>query len=233
MKIGRTPESFAGIFLLFCWVALTSSCGGDQVQERRTEAPEARITPYEFQKRFRVAIFRFENQTKSRLNEHYLEPIQEGLMAALLKTGRLRLIERGKINALLKEHQLAQTGVVDYKNAKKIGRMLSADALLVGSLLTVDTSINIDEFMGAKKKEYVVRVTMSGRIIDVETSEVLATDSIEATRRATEEKNMLGVESRSINKNKVITDTVKDATRKLADRLASMVPEKPETGGQP
>jgi len=56
------------------------------------------------------------------------------LTTELIKMQNMRVVERKQIQKILAELNLQSTGVVDQDSAKKLGRMLGADLLLVGSL---------------------------------------------------------------------------------------------------
>ncbi len=83
---------------------------------------------------------------------------------ALVATGRVRLVERGGIEALLKEHEFTLTDLVDAKRRATLGRMAGADVIVMG---TID--------YGA----WTVAVHL--RAVDVSTAEVLWSDTSEVT----------------------------------------------------
>lgn len=215
------------VLALFAALLVALGCraqGSTKTTTVTTAETRGALEPYAFTSRFRVAVLRFENGTGSALNERYLDRLQEGLVARLLETQRVRLIERGKINSLLKEHELAQKGIVDYNDAKKIGMMLSADALLLGSLASVRASLDATTFVG-ETTDYAVQVEMNGRIIDVGSSEVLASAIIRTQAKATEH-TFAGIRSGSIDKRKIEETAVQRAIDELGWKLASLVPPK-------
>ena len=61
------------------------------------------------------------------------------------------IVDRSKMNRIMEQHELQMTGLVDEKNAVKIGKLLSANKILAGTVSKI----------GSK---YVI----SGRLIDVE-----------------------------------------------------------------
>jgi TolB-like protein len=111
-----------------------------------------------------LAILPFENNSVTD-PEHY-EPLANGLAAMLITdltnhVSTLKLIERDKIQALLKEIALSQTGGIDNSTAIKAGKILGAQATTFGSFMVLGKQVRID-----------------ARIVKVETSEVLMADSI-------------------------------------------------------
>ena len=62
--------------------------------------------------------------------------------ARLVESGRFDVFERAQVAKILNEHEMYMTGLVDEGSAAKIGKMLGAEALIVGS---VDTYQVTDE----------------------------------------------------------------------------------------
>lgn len=62
----------------------------------------------------------------------------------LLKQERFKLIERSRIELVLKEQGLQQTGVVDERTAVRLGKLLGASALLIGSFIESKEKIRVD-----------------------------------------------------------------------------------------
>ncbi len=94
-------------------------------------------------------------------------PLTKGLSAMLItdlnKSGStLKLIERGKIQSLLKEIALGQTGCVDESTAIRAGNILGAQTIAFGSFIVLGKKVRIDT-----------------RIIRVETSELIMAESID------------------------------------------------------
>ncbi|MBI9083817.1 MAG: hypothetical protein JEZ11_09480 [Desulfobacterales bacterium] len=111
-----------------------------------------------------LAILPFENNSVT--EPERFAPLTKGLAAMLttdLKNSgtALKLIEREKIQALLKEVALSQSGSVDQSTAVQVGRILGAQAIAFGSFMVLGTDVRLDL-----------------RIIKVETSELIMAESI-------------------------------------------------------
>jgi len=111
-----------------------------------------------------LAILPFENNSVT--DPATYAPLSKGLAAMLITdlsnhVEELTLIERDKIQALLQEIALGQTGSVDKGTAIKAGRILGAQTISIGSFMVLGSQVRIDS-----------------RIIKVETSEVLMAESI-------------------------------------------------------
>ncbi|WP_457572535.1 tetratricopeptide repeat protein [Desulfovulcanus sp.] len=81
-----------------------------------------------------IAITYFKNLSNSR----ELAAFQKGLVAMIIsdlsKISSLKPVERLKLQALLQEIQLGQSGIVDPSTAPRIGRLLGAENVVVGTI---------------------------------------------------------------------------------------------------
>ncbi len=79
-----------------------------------------------------------------------------------LRTGRFSLVERAKVDEVLKEQEFSWSGLVDPATAVQLGKLLGAEAVL-----TSQCALRYD----AEMESWLA--TLSGRIVSVETGEVL------------------------------------------------------------
>ena len=67
-----------------------------------------------------------------------LQAFQKGLAAMIIsdlaKIKSIKVVERVRLQALLEEMKLGQTGIVDPKTAPRVGKLLGAENIIVGSL---------------------------------------------------------------------------------------------------
>jgi len=82
--------------------------------------------------------------------------ITETVTQDLAASGKLRLVERAQIQQAEEEMGLGQTGLVDAKTAPKLGQMVGADHVLVGSFDAIGTV-----------------VSLRARLVKVETGEIV------------------------------------------------------------
>jgi TolB-like protein len=100
-----------------------------------------------------VAVLYFQNQGNPQL-----EPLKVGL-AQMLTTdlqGSTKIVERAQLQAVLDELKLGHSGVVDKDTAAKVGKLLGADELVLGSYFEMMGTLRVD-----------------ARLVKVETGEVL------------------------------------------------------------
>lgn len=85
--------------------------------------------------------------------EKGLRAVQKSLAAMittdLAKSGQVKVIERIRMDALMSEIKLGQTGAVDMKSAPRAGRLLGAEKLVVGTLSTLLRDLIINSSVAA------------------------------------------------------------------------------------
>lgn len=83
--------------------------------------------------------------------------ISERLITRLVRRGQVKVIEREMLSKLMEEHSLAKTGMIDPASLRRLGKILSVDAVVTGSFVTLGR-----------------QVAVNARLILVETGVILA-----------------------------------------------------------
>lgn len=113
--------------------------------------------------RIRLAVLYFDNECIT--DRERLDAFQKGIADTLIsdfsRLGRLQVVERERLDALLSELKLQQSGLVDPVSATKIGKILGVQALLMGSYTAIGGMIRID-----------------ARLVEVETGLVLKAEEV-------------------------------------------------------
>ncbi len=110
----------------------------------------------------RIAIMPFDNTTKDKAVDWIGGGIAETLITELGRIPDLTLIERTRLNDALKEMKLGQSGAVDAATAPKIGKILGADSVVVGSFQKVGSTLRL-----------------LARLVDVQTAQVRDTAKVD------------------------------------------------------
>lgn len=92
--------------------------------------------------------------------------VQERLTTHLAEAGKLEIIERNRLDAVLSEMKLEKTGVIDEKTTHEIGRVLGVAALVTGTLNDLPEG----------------RAEVNARLIEAQTGKVLAAGMAEIER---------------------------------------------------
>jgi TolB-like protein len=108
--------------------------------------------------RLSLSILPFEH--KGMVSEASLS-FQDNLADALVNQNRFRVVERDKLDLILQEQKLSRSKLIDRRNALRLGRLAAAHSVITGSIIETRTGIEI-----------------VGRMIDTETSEILATKDV-------------------------------------------------------
>lgn len=109
-----------------------------------------------------IAVVDFRN-TGNNESYNYLEnTIPEAIITRLAKGGNFEIVERSRLTEALKEMELGMTGIIDEQTAIEIGRAVGANAILLGSFVSIGNVIRIN-----------------ARLIDVETSRILKAETVQ------------------------------------------------------
>ena len=108
--------------------------------------------------RMSVAILPFEQKGES---SNIGEIVHDQMIDSFLEQARFNIVERKKIDAILRELKLSSTELVNPDEAAKLGKIVAAQSMLAGSVIESPDSIEI-----------------LGRLIDTETATVLASNDI-------------------------------------------------------
>lgn len=129
----------------------------------------------------RVAVMDFEN--KSQYGGWRLgRGASDMLNTELVKTGKFTMLERDRINAILKEQTLGASGRVDPTTASKIGKLIGAEYIVTGAV----TEYGRGELGGSgrgvdfKKQDY--QATVDIRMVNVTTGEIVFAESVSGTK---------------------------------------------------
>ena len=154
-----TIFSFAAIIAV---IMLFAGCAGTKKDSVKVKEESAAVIVDQIPKT--MAVLPFENNSVTDPDRY--APLSKGLSAMLItdlknSSASLQLIERDKIQALLKEIALGQSGSVDQSTAVRAGKILGAQSIVFGSFMVLGNQVRMD-----------------ARIIKVETSEVVMAESI-------------------------------------------------------
>ncbi|HPG38449.1 MAG TPA: CsgG/HfaB family protein [bacterium] len=91
-----------------------------------------------------IAISDFENNTGAFSHAALEKSVPEMLKTELSRFPNITVLERSKIQAVLQEHALAQSGVIETEQAQKVGELVGAQLILTGEISKVGDRYRID-----------------------------------------------------------------------------------------
>jgi curli biogenesis system outer membrane secretion channel CsgG len=139
---------------------------------------------FDFSKIKRIAVMQFDDYPGATDSG---KQVADLFIGGLLNIG-VSVIERMQMNQLLAEQKLSLSGYIDPNQVKEVGKMLSADALLLGTVsqytqasqstqevTTVETNRRGDLYDVSQPYTYLTpaQVSISCKLVSVETGEVI------------------------------------------------------------
>ncbi|MDD4952421.1 MAG: tetratricopeptide repeat protein, partial [Desulfovibrionaceae bacterium] len=81
-----------------------------------------------------VAVCYYQDLSKDKSLAAFQKALAAMVITDLKKLGKVKVVERLRLQALLEEMKLGQTGIVDEASAPRVGRLLGAEHVVVGNL---------------------------------------------------------------------------------------------------
>ncbi len=183
---------------------------------------------YSAQGKLRVAVVRFENNsTWHWWGDRLGEAAADVFVTNLLETGKFSLIEREKVDLILREQDLGASGAITPQTAAKIGKMLGVDLMLTGSVSQFSVSRTGASIGGIGGSVTTGKVVLQSRMIDTTTGEILV------AAEEDNKKNLIGARYKSANfkqnfdyglAHEVMHPAVEKMVAKIVEKTAGMSP---------
>jgi curli biogenesis system outer membrane secretion channel CsgG len=185
------------------------------------------------QPRLRIAVLDFEFASTGQTWSWWgggapSQGVSDLLTNKLVDGGAYTLIERSRIQAVLQEQNLALSGRIDASTAAEVGRILGADAVVIGSV----TRYNLNQGssgvsvlgIGTNRRRNSAEVQLTARLVNTTTSEIIAT--AEGSGEASQGSggvSVLGVNVNSDNNNtdELLSNAAQAAVEQLSGELTS------------
>lgn len=142
----------------------------------------------------RIGVVSFENKTK--YGERLGGAAADILITELAKTNRFIVVEREKIDKLMKEEELGMIGITDPETATRLGKLLGLNAIVVGGVSQFGVKTFGSDYLVTQSKTQLAEAIVDIRVVDVETGRVLYADSGEGIAKSTAGE-MLGLGTRA------------------------------------
>ncbi len=235
-KISGTsfPENYRYLILLpILIIILFIGCAGiPELTSFRTDTivrgPE--FTPYSGLKK-RIAIFDFENVTK-KPNSKIGGAVADMLITQLIRSERFIVVERSQIERVLGEQALGQSGVITEETAPRVGKVLGAESLIIGTIIEANQETGAHKFddkenkWGLALKATVANTRIHYKMINSSTGEILLANDFSAT----EIKPGFGIETKDFDfenmfdfDQTVLGTAIRKAVNKIAQNIVDNV----------
>lgn len=126
--------------------------------------------------KLRVAVLEFENNTTSYIfGDRLGEAASDELTTQLVKSGQFSIIERRQIKDVLAEQGLGASGAVDPGTAAKVGKLLGAQLVMLGSITQFSLKKTGGGIGGIRIRAAVAQAEskLDARVVNVNTGEIL------------------------------------------------------------
>jgi curli biogenesis system outer membrane secretion channel CsgG len=141
--------------------------------------------------KYRIGVMEFENQSPYggwRLGQG----CSDMLATSLVETGKFRVFERDKLDAILKEQDLGTAGRVTPQSAAKVGKMLGLQAIVTGAVTEFGHARKGGGGMGISIKKTTYRAGVDIRLVDATTGEIICASHEDSTW-ATMKGSVMGI----------------------------------------
>ncbi len=179
----------------------------------------------------RIAVLTFEDKTSQPYSYGFMgkdagDGFSEMLTTALVKTGNYIVIERSQLAQLLQEQNLGAVGVVTPESAAQAGKVIGAELVVFGAVTEFGYSQQSTggntRRLGVGVDNSKATVAVDVRIVDPETSEIIAAEDI----RKKKSKKGLNVRLKDIqvgSKNEFDESIVGKATRDAIEGVVALL----------
>jgi len=111
--------------------------------------------------KIKIAIIEFQNLNEESRRDNLGSMFSEMLTTSFVGSEAFRITEREQLQKVANELQFNQSGIIDVSQAKQVGKMVGADAIVTGSVIKIGGDLRLD-----------------ARIIDVESGLILTAENI-------------------------------------------------------
>lgn len=157
--------------------------------------------------------------------------VSDILINLLVRDGTYAVIERSKLEQVLREQNLGASGRIQPGTEAQLGKLLGVDALIVGSI----TKFNLDRqqsgfgFLGIQtgSAETTATVQLSARIVSTATGEILAVADGEAKQNQRDGQTYvlgMGGGTNTNNADTLLSSAANEALGKVSPQLAAVAP---------
>ncbi len=145
----------------------------------------AAVSPAFAQDKPRIAVLEFENKANASWGwwrDRGAEAMQDVFVTELVKAGKFRVIDRERLDALMREKNLSLSGDVDPSTAVQAGKLLGVEYFLVGAVTEygkTDAGAHgrgIGRLPGFRAGKTTFVAAANARIINAETGEIVWAD---------------------------------------------------------
>lgn len=166
------------LVLIYLFILFFYNCSPTiNIDEENSSYLKLNLPPY-FGEKLNIAVLELKNRSEYSGTE-VGRGISQMLVTALSNTGRFRLVERNTevLSKILEEQGLALSGVINQNSIIQVGKLLNAQALVIGEI----TEFGIRKYGGyiafSGSKKIITRVAIDARMVNTQTGEIMVSST--------------------------------------------------------
>lgn len=115
--------------------------------------------------------------------DRYSESPRAYMENALVKVSGLTVVERQRVDAMMLESDFgAFSGLVDGTAATRLGKMMGANVIVMGTVMRVDSNVKMFNGYGISSRQSIVTASVRVRALDIVSGSVIASEIVEGSR---------------------------------------------------
>lgn len=128
------------------------------------------------QEQIRLGVVKFVSRSEG-VTDKQAEAIGDEFSRVLANSKAITLLERYRFDEVLREHHMTQEGLIADGEAVELGKIVGCRYMLMGAVTGLERKDTERVFVGFEDTEHEISATIDIRIIDVQTTEVVASFS--------------------------------------------------------
>ncbi|MDP8219303.1 MAG: CsgG/HfaB family protein [Candidatus Theseobacter exili] len=203
--------------LSFIWLVSTAA-----FSEKKSEKE---LGSYLFNKRYLMAVMPFEDRTKDKRHPEIGKIIADQLTNDLFPYKRQRLIERIKIDSILKEANFQQSDYFKEGVIEKIGNQLGAELAVVGSVIDISEKKKKKSIGIASIEDTVLLLTLEARVVLIKTGEILVISKWSGNERSRRKRALIATTDDAKSWDELLTGLIDEGSKEMAYEISREIPE--------
>lgn len=166
------------VFLLFCVTLFTffitdTNCFGKDYKKIVLIPPFENLSQEKSMSQIEIATSKDPNNPKRYFTVDRYTEIPRAILEDMLIVQGIEVVERQRLDQMLLEHEFIRlSGLVDTENAIKIGKLLGANSIIMGTIVNIHTIDKSFSGYAIKTEVKKVRCSIRIRLIDIESGKI-------------------------------------------------------------
>jgi len=166
-----------------------------------------------------IAVMDFSNNAGASVPFQIERMANDVLSVLLTQTGKFRVLERNKVDSLLREINFNKSEWVNPKKAVKMGKLLGAEYIATGSITELGAEAKAFTGYGINTKNIVHNVSIEIKIIDTEKGEIIFGDLTSDMTMVQQSSNLTTYAGEEVYR-KLIKNALAKSVNKLVTSLS-------------